>query len=160
MKLRAALLLFSLSYTLATPLYPDVVRIQNNSRRAIRVYHGPSNKMPHIGRELIIDGIEIPPNTSFNFEYIPAQYGSPSQPDTVFMIVDRLEGYGSSRGTQSRFNLTACQGGLLITFDGGTCPNGANTRFSTYPEVQFKPELANFSDGTLYLYPVLNTRGE
>ncbi len=162
MKLHTTLLLLSLSYSLATPLYPDVVRIQNNSRRAIRVYHGPSTKMPHISSELIIGGIEVPPTTSFNFEYTPAEYGSPSQPDTLFMIEDRLfrKKDGFTIGKRAQFNLPACQGGLLITFNAGESPHGATTQLSTHPKVPLNLVFANFSSGTLFGYLELTTRGE
>ena len=59
MKLRTALLLLSLS-TLSTPLLPGEVRIQNNSQRAIWVYHGPLHAMPNSAGDLLNGGIEIP----------------------------------------------------------------------------------------------------
>jgi len=151
MKLRAALLLFSLSSTLATPLHPDVVCIQNNSKRAIWVYHGPWQEMPNSVANLINGGIEIPPTTSFNFEYTPKVCSSYSPTDTAFTIVDRLvrKKDGITIGTRAQFNLPDCPNGLLITFNSDSIPRGETTALSTYPTVPFNPDFANFSCGTL-----------
>ena len=151
MKLRAALLLLSLSFTLATPRQPDMVHIKNISRRSIWVYLNYNNdySVSSTMRLLSTGGKEILPSATSSFEYNPVLPHMQTGDETEFTIIDRIDRGGRLRGTHVTFNVPACPGGLLITFESGEVPQAESIVLSTYPEVPFNPEVCNISGGTL-----------